>query len=157
MKILNYCGPLRFPVVLQQARLVIAVVIETPGNELLPRGRAHKAMLVLGDLDPVQRDVRWHCSAHDALVVGGVDLGAHNALFKARRCLRRVRRRGSWVHVEVEPVLSIEAHDISRQVMAEAFINHEAQAVWIDRKSTRLNSSHANISYAVFCLKKKQT
>src|SRR3712207_8831271 len=28
---------------------------------------------------------------------------------------------------------------------------HEA-----DRKSTRLNSSHANISYAVFCLKKKK-
>src|SRR3712207_8048125 len=27
---------------------------------------------------------------------------------------------------------------------------------WRDRKSTRLNSSHANISYAVFCLKKKQ-
>src|SRR3712207_8109556 len=29
---------------------------------------------------------------------------------------------------------------------------------WIDedRKSTRLNSSHANISYAVFCLKKKK-
>src|SRR3712207_8904788 len=25
---------------------------------------------------------------------------------------------------------------------------------WTDRKSTRLNSSHANISYAVFCLKK---
>src|SRR3712207_8058185 len=35
-----------------------------------------------------------------------------------------------------------------------------ASGVWvlgsaIDRKSTRLNSSHANISYAVFCLKKK--
>src|SRR3712207_6903344 len=26
---------------------------------------------------------------------------------------------------------------------------------FVDRKSTRLNSSHANISYAVFCLKKK--
>src|SRR5258707_10238169 len=26
-----------------------------------------------------------------------------------------------------------------------------------DRKSTRLNSSHANISYAVFCLKKKKS
>src|SRR3712207_8981822 len=26
---------------------------------------------------------------------------------------------------------------------------------WLDRKSTRLNSSHANTSYAVFCLKKK--
>src|SRR3712207_8352787 len=34
------------------------------------------------------------------------------------------------------------------------------QKVWVknykDRKSTRLNSSHANISYAVFCLKKKK-
>src|SRR3712207_6939861 len=28
-------------------------------------------------------------------------------------------------------------------------------ARYLDRKSTRLNSSHANISYAVFCLKKK--
>src|SRR3712207_8873361 len=28
--------------------------------------------------------------------------------------------------------------------------------VGLDRKSTRLNSSHANISYAVFCLKKKK-
>src|SRR5947209_11878011 len=28
---------------------------------------------------------------------------------------------------------------------------------YLDRKSTRLNSSHANISYAVFCLKKKKT
>src|SRR3712207_6974758 len=35
----------------------------------------------------------------------------------------------------------------------------EAQAADVargDRKSTRLNSSHANISYAVFCLKKKK-
>src|SRR3712207_7985469 len=30
-------------------------------------------------------------------------------------------------------------------------------AAFLDRKSTRLNSSHANISYAVFCLKKKKT
>src|SRR3712207_8592377 len=33
--------------------------------------------------------------------------------------------------------------------------NHGPMAA--DRKSTRLNSSHANISYAVFCLKKKKT
>src|SRR3712207_8967362 len=31
----------------------------------------------------------------------------------------------------------------------------DADAAAADRKSTRLNSSHANISYAVFCLKKK--
>src|SRR2546430_11523774 len=30
-----------------------------------------------------------------------------------------------------------------------------AQRSWPDRKSTRLNSSHSQISYAVFCLKKK--
>src|SRR3712207_7162132 len=35
---------------------------------------------------------------------------------------------------------------------------HEQQVLHRrDRKSTRLNSSHANISYAVFCLKKKKT
>src|SRR3712207_6992903 len=37
---------------------------------------------------------------------------------------------------------------------------HVAVVGWtegLDRKSTRLNSSHANISYAVFCLKKKPT
>src|SRR5258705_8228090 len=28
--------------------------------------------------------------------------------------------------------------------------------LWLDRKSTRLNSSHLGISYAVFCLKKKK-
>src|SRR3712207_8189119 len=31
----------------------------------------------------------------------------------------------------------------------------DSALAWVDRKSTRLNSSHANISYAVFCLKKK--
>src|SRR5690554_7579014 len=32
------------------------------------------------------------------------------------------------------------------------FVDYDA--MWIDRKSTRLNSSHVRISYAVFCLKK---
>src|SRR5258707_7110688 len=39
-------------------------------------------------------------------------------------------------------------------VAAVANITVAATAL-LDRKSTRLNSSHANISYAVFCLKKK--
>src|SRR3712207_8336827 len=33
---------------------------------------------------------------------------------------------------------------------------HHRHSAGVDRKSTRLNSSHANISYAVFCLKKKK-
>src|SRR3712207_7776469 len=36
-------------------------------------------------------------------------------------------------------------------------LSDEALLAFRDRKSTRLNSSHANISYAVFCLKKKNT
>src|SRR3712207_8893038 len=35
-------------------------------------------------------------------------------------------------------------------------IEQRRQERFEDRKSTRLNSSHANISYAVFCLKKKK-
>src|SRR3712207_7477618 len=36
-----------------------------------------------------------------------------------------------------------------------AQVRGPAAGLRLDRKSTRLNSSHANISYAVFCLKKK--
>src|SRR3712207_7192869 len=36
-----------------------------------------------------------------------------------------------------------------------AVVRFEGAVYAVDRKSTRLNSSHANISYAVFCLKKK--
>src|ERR1035438_10693339 len=38
---------------------------------------------------------------------------------------------------------------------AEQNLAHKPDLVIIDRKSTRLNSSHLGISYAVFCLKKK--
>src|SRR3712207_7633287 len=43
-------------------------------------------------------------------------------------------------------------HDAALGLDAERQRGHVEQQ---DRKSTRLNSSHANISYAVFCLKKK--
>src|SRR3712207_7252634 len=39
---------------------------------------------------------------------------------------------------------------------AVAMAREDKQKHRVDRKSTRLNSSHANISYAVFCLKKKK-
>src|SRR2546430_7575760 len=44
----------------------------------------------------------------------------------------------------------------SGMVIAGAIIISLAAATLIDRKSTRLNSSHSQISYAVFCLKKKK-
>src|SRR3712207_7778932 len=42
------------------------------------------------------------------------------------------------------------------QLGREGLLEHAFHARPQDRKSTRLNSSHANISYAVFCLKKKK-
>src|SRR5258707_11120882 len=41
------------------------------------------------------------------------------------------------------------------QDLPPAFFREGERIIEGDRKSTRLNSSHANISYAVFCLKKK--
>src|SRR3712207_7168419 len=46
-----------------------------------------------------------------------------------------------------------DAGPATSQQTSDAYADSEACA---DRKSTRLNSSHANISYAVFCLKKKK-
>src|SRR3712207_7580675 len=55
---------------------------------------------------------------------------------------------------------TVAGDDLDRDdvVRAQAVLaGHPADAAAeVDRKSTRLNSSHANISYAVFCLKKKK-
>src|SRR3712207_7286769 len=50
-----------------------------------------------------------------------------------------------------DPYHRVDTRDISRHV--RVVLDGKTLA---DRKSTRLNSSHANISYAVFCLKKKK-
>src|SRR3712207_7144669 len=46
--------------------------------------------------------------------------------------------------------------DVEGAQPGELPVPAEGVAPEVDRKSTRLNSSHANISYAVFCLKKKK-
>src|SRR3712207_7598388 len=50
-------------------------------------------------------------------------------------------------------------HDNVRAALGWALAHDAETALRLaaDRKSTRLNSSHANISYAVFCLKKKKS
>src|SRR3712207_8363391 len=45
---------------------------------------------------------------------------------------------------------------VERPVERRPAVPRGAEGDLLDRKSTRLNSSHANISYAVFCLKKKK-
>src|SRR5690625_671017 len=46
-----------------------------------------------------------------------------------------------------------EKHSVGDIIISSEVIHHDVDAT-VDRKSTRLNSSHVAISYAVFCLKK---
>src|SRR2546430_11339863 len=46
--------------------------------------------------------------------------------------------------------------EFNRQMMVGNLLSFYEQCLALDRKSTRLNSSHSQISYAVFCLKKKK-
>src|SRR5690606_40498922 len=50
-----------------------------------------------------------------------------------------------------------EGDDAQRTILERAIRRLDNDQVNLDRKSTRLNSSHVKISYAVFCLKKKKT
>src|SRR5256886_3421984 len=45
---------------------------------------------------------------------------------------------------------------LRRRLFAHSRCSTLVNSVLVDRKSTRLNSSHSQISYAVFCLKKKR-
>src|SRR5690606_40515541 len=58
--------------------------------------------------------------------------------------------------VTPEPLIS-HRFDLEEATQAYALISGEEPSLGVlDRKSTRLNSSHVKISYAVFCLKKKK-
>src|SRR2546422_2356580 len=61
-------------------------------------------------------------------------------------------RAGEGVHL-VQPVVQVERRAGGRGHIQPP---HQRLRAMIDRKSTRLNSSHGYISYAVFCLKKKK-
>src|SRR3712207_8545261 len=77
----------------------------------------------------------------------------YTTLFRSRRLQGQLGPRGA-VHAgavgAVQAVRPGPAEDLTRTPVITP--PHGPP----DRKSTRLNSSHANISYAVFCLKKKQ-
>src|SRR3712207_8994270 len=73
----------------------------------------------------------------------------YTTLFRSRDRGREQQRGGGRVLHRRPPD--------ERDAVAVPLLVHGAEgAGGQDRKSTRLNSSHANISYAVFCLKKKE-
>src|SRR3712207_7749293 len=81
-------------------------------------------------------------SLHDALPIWSVlVVSSHGARVEAR-----LRFWNHWLdRAHVEARLRSWNYGVAPEAVSG-----------LDRKSTRLNSSHANISYAVFCLKKKK-
>src|SRR3712207_7685536 len=72
------------------------------------------------------------------------DLGSTNGTFVNGEKIRKVELKDGDRILIGTSIIKLVALDGQTSAMTE------------DRKSTRLNSSHANISYAVFCLKKKK-
>src|SRR5258708_6919595 len=81
---------------------------------------------------------------------GAPTWGVHSVTLDAQRW------KGSWpMGLDPETVTAQEFVSLLAQDPAEALCLPQMACCTTDRKSTRLNSSHQIISYAVFCLKKK--
>src|SRR2546430_8637991 len=68
------------------------------------------------------------------------------------------RSRSNLEHLKSHPNFQLTLHDVANFIEVEGPLEGPLHFDEVgDRKSTRLNSSHSQISYAVFCLKKKKT
>src|SRR3712207_8549849 len=74
----------------------------------------------------------------------------YTTLFRSTELCRDYRFAGAVLLTVTAALPAASFYAMSYDRHVEAFVKER------DRKSTRLNSSHANISYAVFCLKKKK-
>src|SRR3712207_9291087 len=80
-------------------------------------------------------------SLHDALPISQVRAWSHQACYTIS-------------HGDGRSLMQSTLREVEQ--MVRAVPAWRSAPLQLDRKSTRLNSSHANISYAVFCLKKKK-
>src|SRR5256885_3665953 len=69
---------------------------------------------------------------------------------RSRDRARVLGRAGVWCDHHPQQPGEVQALEVASD-------RRDLQRLYLDRKSTRLNSSHLVISYAVFCLKKKST
>src|SRR3712207_7322412 len=78
----------------------------------------------------------------------------YTTLFRSGRAFDRLRAR-SWI-IRSWRGYEVLEYDLVRRMCIDRRLDGIGPDYYrnLDRKSTRLNSSHANISYAVFCLKK---
>src|SRR5687768_18283558 len=84
-------------------------------------------------------------SLHDALPIFGYSINAANKFFKSAR-----------IYASIQQVYVFTKYWGGPNPETSAQADGQGDGGNLDRKSTRLNSSHGYISYAVFCLKKKK-
>src|SRR5699024_12257275 len=98
-----------------------------------------------------------HLSLHDTATSLIYTLSLHDALpIFHEKTLKKAKHADKYQ--KYGELLTANLHLVQRgdkQVTVIDYYDPEQKNITIDRKSTRLNSSHVSISYAVFCLKKK--
>src|SRR3712207_8762982 len=80
----------------------------------------------------------------------------YTTLFRSRRHRPPAARHLPPAQRRLPAAAAAAARQRGRHGPPQGTLPGEPARGGLDRKSTRLNSSHANISYAVFCLKKKK-
>src|SRR5436309_8233436 len=103
----------------------------------------------MSPIEPQAATPIYTLSLHDALPILDVILNV-----ACGEDAGDVRARRSRIRSEITGLVVVEPVEEERggRVVADG----DEHRVRVDRKSTRLNSSHVKISYAVFCLKKKR-
>src|SRR5690606_41282087 len=79
----------------------------------------------------------------------------YTTLFRSERRAAHVSHRHDLVEVVGDVLGDDTRRPVHERRFRQSLADEGGDAVDLDRKSTRLNSSHVKISYAVFCLKKK--
>src|SRR2546430_7035890 len=83
----------------------------------------------------------------------------YTTLFRSLQVIGGCVARWSLIKIGAIPMIVTGTYDpylVTLSILVAAFASYTALDLGAqDRKSTRLNSSHSQISYAVFCLKKK--
>jgi len=132
------------------------------------------------DTDDFHARLRSACAAHNPEYFPRFKKWADDYFYIPHRAVHRGVGGIFYDHLEIEKEVDFDRHFAFTQDVGRAFLDifpklvrrrmdtawteeqKEQQLIWrgryaeLDRKSTRLNSSHDQISYAVFCLKKKK-
>ena len=145
------------------------------GGDLCRSDYRSLAITALGSVAPARALYRRQAQARQTLIATGVHGASRAGLALLLGELDEVSEGAVWIQAHQRPVPRFDAISVLQTLMphtakvavmdssdglADAVIQICRQSqvgAALDRKSTRLNSSHLVISYAVFCLKKKKT